>query len=137
MNEFGEPNMGNPSVRFDEGRSGSAGLTTAVSSNPPPSTSPTLLLERNQLAGRHDLSVLFDDDGKIYIISGNGNPYPIEELAPDLRSFVPNVQHHLTVPQGQRMGEGHHLYKIKGKYYDISAMPGGSSQPDDRQGRLD
>ena len=29
---LGEPNMGNPSVRFDEGRSGSAGLTTAVSS---------------------------------------------------------------------------------------------------------
>ena len=81
--------------------------------------------ERNQLAGRHDPSVLFDDDGKIYIIAGNGNPYPIDELAPDLRSFVPNVQHHLTVPQGQRMGEGHHLYKVKGKYYDISAMPGG------------
>jgi len=38
---LGEPNMGNPSVRFDEGRSGSAGLTTAVRSKPPPSTSPT------------------------------------------------------------------------------------------------
>jgi len=24
------------------------------------------------------------------------------------------------------MGEGHHLYKIKGKYYDVSAMPGGA-----------
>ncbi len=47
MNEFGEPNMGNPSVRFDEGRSGRAGLTTAVSSKPPPATSPTLLLLRN------------------------------------------------------------------------------------------
>jgi hypothetical protein len=23
------------------------------------------------------------------------------------------------------MGEGHHLYKIKGKYYDVSAIPGG------------
>ena len=45
--------------------------------------------ERNQLPGRHDLSVLFDDDlGKIYIISGGGSPYPIEEMAPDLRSFV-------------------------------------------------
>ena len=42
MNEFGEPNMGNPSVRFDEGRSDSAGLTTAVGSKPPPATSPTL-----------------------------------------------------------------------------------------------
>src|SRR5208283_106156 len=39
---LGKPNMGNPSVRFDEGRSGSAGLTTAVGSKPPPSTSPTL-----------------------------------------------------------------------------------------------
>lgn len=80
--------------------------------------------ERNQLPGRHDLSVLFDDDGKIYIISGNRSPYPIEELAPDLKSFVPNVRHQLA-PQGGRMGEGHHLYKIKGKYYDISAIPGG------------
>jgi beta-xylosidase len=78
--------------------------------------------ERNQLPGRHDLSVLFDDDGKIYIISGGGSPYPIEEIAPDLRSFVPNVRHQLA----GRMGEGHHLYKIKGKYYDISAIPGGT-----------
>ena len=31
MNEFGEPNMGNPSVRFDEGRRASAKQTTAVS----------------------------------------------------------------------------------------------------------
>ncbi|MGO8702157.1 MAG: family 43 glycosylhydrolase [Limisphaerales bacterium] len=82
--------------------------------------------ERNQLPGRHDLSVLFDDDGKIYIISGGGSPYPIEELAPDLKSFVPGVRHQLTVPPGQRMDEGHHLYKIKGKYYDVSAIPGGT-----------
>jgi beta-xylosidase len=82
--------------------------------------------EWNQLPGRHDMSVLFDDDGKIYIISGAGSPYPIDELAPNLRSFVPNVRHQLTVPQGPRMGEGHHLYKIKGKYYDISAIPGGA-----------
>jgi xylan 1,4-beta-xylosidase len=77
--------------------------------------------ERNQLPGRHDLSVLFDDDGKVYIISGNRSPYPIEELTPDLRSFVPGVRCELT---GQ-MGEGHHLYKIKGKYVDVSAIPGG------------
>jgi xylan 1,4-beta-xylosidase len=83
--------------------------------------------ERNQLPGRHDLSVLFDDDlGKIFIISGNTAPYPIEELAPDLKSFVPDVRHQLVVPQGQRMGEGHHLYKIKGKYFDVSAIPGGT-----------
>ncbi len=84
--------------------------------------------EWNQLPGRHDMSVLFDDDlNKIFIISGGGSPYPIDELAPDLKSFVPGVQHHLTVPPtGTRMGEGHHLYKIKGKYYDVSAIPGGA-----------
>jgi beta-xylosidase len=77
--------------------------------------------ERNQLPGRHDLSVLFDDNGKVYIISGGGSPYPIEELAPDLKSFVPGVRHQLA----GRMGEGHHLYKINGKYVDVSAIPGG------------
>ncbi len=79
--------------------------------------------ERNQLPGRHDLSVLFDDDGKIYIISGGSSPYPIEELAPDLKSFVPGSRRQLV----GKMGEGHHLYKIKGKYYDVSAIPGGNT----------
>ena len=77
--------------------------------------------EHNQLPGRHDMSVLFDDDGKIYIISGAGSPYPIEELTPDLKSFVPDVRHQLV----GLMGEGHHLYKINGKYVDVSAIPGG------------
>ena len=79
--------------------------------------------ERNQLPGRHDMSVLFDDDGKIYIISGGNSPYPIDELAPDLKSFVPGVRHQLV----GRMGEGHHLYKVKGRYYDISAIPGATT----------
>jgi xylan 1,4-beta-xylosidase len=78
--------------------------------------------EHNQLQGRHDMSVLFDDDGKIYIISGGNSPYPIDELAPDLKSFVPGAHHQLV----GRMGEGHHLYKIKGKYVDVSAIPGGA-----------
>ncbi|MGA2554924.1 MAG: glycoside hydrolase 43 family protein [Verrucomicrobiota bacterium] len=86
------------------------------------SQSPNGPWERNTLPGRHDLSVLFDDDGKIYIISGAGSPYPIDELAPDLRSFVPDARHQLA----GRMGEGHHLYKIKGKYVDLSAIPGGA-----------
>jgi xylan 1,4-beta-xylosidase len=77
--------------------------------------------ERSQLPGRHDLSVLFDDDGRIYLISGGSSPYPIEELTPDLTAFVPGVRHQLV----GRMGEGHHLYKINGKYVDVSAIPGG------------
>jgi beta-xylosidase len=83
--------------------------------------------ERNQLPNRHDMSVLFDDDGKVYIISGGGSPYPIEELSRDLRSFDTNAPRRQLVvpPGGQRMGEGHHLYKINGKYVDLSAIPGG------------
>lgn len=80
--------------------------------------------ERNQLPGRHDLSVLFDDDGKVYIISGNRNPYLIEELTPDLKSFVPDSRRKMDAPG---MGEGHHLYKINGKYYDVSAIPGATT----------
>lgn len=90
--------------------------------------------ERNELPARHDLSVLFDDDlGKIFIISGAGNrgpdgstTYPIEELTPDLKSFDTNApKRQMSIPRGTRMGEGHHLYKINGKYYDVSAIPGG------------
>ena len=83
--------------------------------------------EHNQLPGRHDLSVLFDDDlGKIFLISGNRAPYPIDEITPDLMSIATNAAHHPVVPPGQHMGEGHHLYKINGKYYDVSAIPGGT-----------
>ena len=80
--------------------------------------------EHNLLPFRHDMSVLFDDDlGKVFIISGNGSPYPIEELSPDLRSFDTSAPQRSLVGQ---MGEGHHLYKINGKYVDISAIPGGT-----------
>jgi len=79
--------------------------------------------ERNQLPGRHDLSVLFDDDGKVYVISGGNAPYPIDELNPDLRSFKEDAPKR-SLPE--RMGEGHHLYKINGKYVDISCQPGGA-----------
>ncbi|HSU57283.1 MAG TPA: family 43 glycosylhydrolase [Candidatus Dormibacteraeota bacterium] len=78
--------------------------------------------EHSHLPGRHDLSVLFDDDGKIYLISGARSPYPIEELASDLKSFDTNAPKRALTGQ---MGEGHHLYKIKGRYVDISAIPGG------------
>jgi len=77
----------------------------------------------NQLRGFHDLSVLFDDNGKIYLVSGGRNPYTIVELSPDLTAVVESAKHTMDAPG---MGEGHHLYKIKGKYYDISAIPGGT-----------
>jgi beta-xylosidase len=86
------------------------------------SKSPNGPWQHNQLPGKHDLSVLFDDDGKIYVVWGNRNPYTINELNADLTAFLPAT--HKMDAVG--MGEGHHLYKIKGKYYDISAIPGGT-----------
>jgi xylan 1,4-beta-xylosidase len=76
--------------------------------------------ERNQLPGMHDLSVLFDDDGKIYAISGATHP-TIVELNQELTEIVPDSRRKMDA---QGIGEGHHLYKIKGKYFDVSAIPG-------------
>ncbi|HNY28025.1 MAG TPA: glycoside hydrolase 43 family protein [Candidatus Sumerlaeota bacterium] len=87
------------------------------------SESPKGPWKHNQLPYYHDLSVLFDDDGKIYLVSGNHNPYPVVELNQDLTAVIPNSEFKLDAPG---MGEGHHLYKVKGKYYDISAIPGGN-----------
>ncbi|HLX68845.1 MAG TPA: family 43 glycosylhydrolase, partial [Verrucomicrobiae bacterium] len=78
--------------------------------------------QRNQIQGFHDLSVLFDDDGKIYLVSGNRNPYTIVELNKDLTGVVPGARHEMNA---SGLGEGHHLYKINGKYFDVSAIPGG------------
>jgi xylan 1,4-beta-xylosidase len=75
---------------------------------------------RNQLPGMHDLSVLFDDDGKIYAIYGASRP-TIVELNKNVTEIVSNSSRQMTA---QGMGEGHHLYKIRGKYFDVSAIPG-------------
>jgi beta-xylosidase len=85
------------------------------------SKSPNGPWERNQLPGMHDLSVLFDDDGKIYAIYGAGQP-TIVELNKELTEIVPNSKRQMIA---KGMGEGHHLYKIKGQYFDVSAIPGG------------
>lgn len=84
------------------------------------SKSPNGPWKRNQLPGMHDVSVLFDDDGKIYSIYGASRP-TIVELNKDLTEIVRNSRRPMTA---QGMGEGHHLYKIKGKYFDVSAIPG-------------
>ena len=72
--------------------------------------------------GLHDLSVLFDDDGKIYAVYG-ARTIRITELNPDLTAIVPDTDRVLIEP-GLGMGEGSHFYKIHGKYYIVSAVPG-------------
>jgi beta-xylosidase len=67
----------------------------------------------------HDLSVLFDDDGKIYVVWGYDD-LQFAELKPDLSDIKPETRRTL-IPAGSGMGEGSHFYKIEGRYYIISA----------------
>lgn len=67
----------------------------------------------------HDLSVLFDDDGKVYAVY-NYNEVRMIEIKPDMSGIVEGSER-VIIPAGNNMGEGHHMYKINGKYYIISA----------------
>lgn len=67
----------------------------------------------------YDLSVLFDDDGKIYAIHGY-NTVNLIEIKPDFSGFVEGSER-IIIHGGNAMGEGHHFYKINGKYYIFSA----------------
>lgn len=67
----------------------------------------------------YDLSVLFDDDGKIYAVY-HYDEVKMVELKPDFSGVVPGTEK-VIIPKGNAMGEGHHIYKVKGKYYIISA----------------
>lgn len=67
----------------------------------------------------YDLSVLFDDDGKIYAIHKYGN-VTCTQLKSDLSGPIEGTEK-IIIPEGNAMGEGHHIYKINGMYYIISA----------------
>jgi len=71
----------------------------------------------------HDLSVLFDDDGKIYVV-WNYADVRIAELNSSLTDAVPGTER-LLISHEAGMGEGHHLYKINGKYYLLDAWYNG------------
>lgn len=67
----------------------------------------------------HDASLLFDDDGKIYIAYGNRQIY-ITELNEDMTGPKEGGLHRLAVSDTDKalLGyEGCHFYKINGKYY--------------------
>lgn len=79
----------------------------------------------------YDPGLFFDDDGKVYVVHGQGTLY-ITELASDARSvtgkpvkiwdkgFKSN-----GLPGGPFGMEGSHMYKINGKYY-ITCAAGGT-----------
>ncbi len=71
----------------------------------------------------HDLSVLFDDDGTVYVLWGHDGIH-LAQLNKDLMAIVPGTQQ-LVIEPGSGMGEGSHFYKIDGRYYITSARSDG------------
>lgn len=67
----------------------------------------------------HDLSVLFDDDGKAWVVWGYRD-LKIGRLNADLTDIVAGTERTLF-DRDAGMGEGSHLYKIDGRYFIISA----------------
>ena len=67
----------------------------------------------------HDLSVLFDDDGKVYVVWGYRD-IQFAQLNTDLTDIVPGTRRTL-IAKTAGMGEGLHFYKIDGRYYITSA----------------
>ena len=68
----------------------------------------------------HDMSLLFDDDGKIYCVSGNMN-ISLTEMEPDLSGPKAGGINKVIIrdnPENVILGyEGSHIYKINDKYY--------------------
>ena len=69
----------------------------------------------------HDNSLFFDDDGKVYMISGGGK-LRLVELNEDLSGIKPGGTDRLIIenaspPEGGLGPEGSQLFKINGKYY--------------------
>lgn len=72
----------------------------------------------------HDHSLFFDDDGKVYMITGSGK-LRIVELTADVSGLKPGgidqtLIENASLPSGSKGGlgaEGSQLFKVNGKYY--------------------
>lgn len=108
-----------PCIRYHDGQFyifsniNGIGMQVYVSSNPKGPWK-----HYNMGGAIHDVSVLFDE-GKIYAVYGYDEVHCIE-IKPDFSGYVEGSDRCL-IPRGNAMGEGHHAYKIDGKYYIISA----------------
>jgi beta-xylosidase len=71
----------------------------------------------------HDLSVLFDDDGRVYVVWGYQDIH-FAQLDSTLLDVVPGSER-IVIRKGAGMGEGLNFYKIRGKYYITSAWYAG------------
>lgn len=67
----------------------------------------------------HDMSLLFDDDGRVYVVSGNTN-INLTELESDLSGPKAGGVNKTIIKEENDVilgYEGSHIYKINGKYY--------------------
>jgi len=69
----------------------------------------------------HDMSLLFDDDGKVYMVYGAGE-IKIIELNRDVTAIKPGGMNKTIIANadptgGNALAEGSHIYKINHKYY--------------------
>ncbi|WP_157276471.1 family 43 glycosylhydrolase [Paenibacillus sp. Soil766] len=91
--------------------------------------------EKYELAGGvyHDMSLLFDDDGRVYMVYGNGT-IKIIELTADATAIKAGGMNKTIIQNASAPGgsgglgaEGSHIYKINGKYYIFNiSWPSGS-----------
>ena len=73
----------------------------------------------------HDNSLFFDDDGRVYMVSGAGR-LTLTELLPDVSGIKPDGINQVIINDANELfgsdkgglnGEGSQLIKVKGKYY--------------------
>jgi len=91
--------------------------------------------ERHELPFYHDMSLLFDDDGRVYMVSGNMN-IRLTELTSDATAVKQGgidkviIENAISVTGGTgSLAEGAHIYKRNGYYYIfLIAWPGGQGR---------
>jgi xylan 1,4-beta-xylosidase len=69
--------------------------------------------------GFHDPSVLFDDDGRIWVVWGYRD-LRLAQLNSELTDAIAGTER-VLFKQSDGMGEGAHFYKLNGKYFITSA----------------
>ena len=78
---------------------------------------------RSEIQGfYHDMSLFWDDDGRVYVVHGNMN-VSLTQLEPDLSGPKKDGINKVIIqdnPEESILGyEGSHLYKINGRYYNF------------------
>ena len=82
----------------------------------------------------HDASLLFDEDGRVYLAYGHDD-ITLRELKPDLSDYQPSGVHQVIIPKASSVAganmiltaEGTQMFKINGWYYVMNiCWPSGS-----------